>query len=99
MLVTTPETGSWVPVGAPVAGLTKASAVRACPSTCVNRAAEPDPCRSRLKSFTTQSLPPVQTLALNGSRAPVLALMAATPRRVTPAAPGAGANVEKLPAT
>ncbi len=95
----TPETPSWVPVSAPVAALTNASAVTAFPARWVKFPPSHTMPLTYSTSFTMQPPPPVQTWALNGLSEPSLTLIAATPRRWTPAAPGAGANLLKLPDT
>src|ERR1700733_1568031 len=67
LVVTTPDTPSWVPVRAPVVGLTNANAVTAVPATRVNRPPSQTVPLTYSTPFTTQSPPPVQTFALNGS--------------------------------
>ena len=69
VLVTAPETGSWVPLSAPVMGSTNASELTAWPASSVKCPPSQTVPSTYSTSFTTQAPPPVQTLGLNGSSA------------------------------
>ncbi len=97
--VTTPETPSWLPVSAPVAGLTSASAVISFPGQVREIPAEPDHAVDELDVVHDAAAPAGADLGVERLSEPSLTLIAATPRRVTPAAPGAGATLLKLPDT
>src|SRR6185437_1500589 len=93
-----PEMESWLPCSAPLAGLTNASTFCAVPATREKFPASHSDPPTRLRLYTTQGPPPSHTCALNEVSEP-LVVIAATPLRLVPAAPGAGANWVKAPAT
>ncbi len=99
VVVMIPDTLSWVPFSAPVTGSTNASAVTSVPPRLVKFPPSHSVPLTYLTSFTAQPLPAEQTLALNGFSDVPAVLIAATPRRPTPAAPGPGAYMVNLPDT